>query len=76
MSLDDTTVLHGCGEKKLIEERCEQVPDGLMFLFHLFRDFFIVKSTMKIIHILFFIPREFLLELKRSRCALTGFCMK
>jgi hypothetical protein len=68
VSLDDTIVLHGCGDKKLIEERCEQVPDGLMFLFH--------QSTMKIIHILFFIRREFLLELKRFRCALICFCMK
>lgn len=25
VSLDDTIILHGGGEKKLIEERCEQV---------------------------------------------------
>ncbi|KAG1367536.1 hypothetical protein COCNU_14G000040 [Cocos nucifera] len=28
VSLDDTIVLHGGGDKKLIEERCEQIPMG------------------------------------------------
>lgn len=29
MSLDDTIVLHGCGDKKLIEERCEQLRTAI-----------------------------------------------
>lgn len=29
VSLDDTIVLHGCGEKKLIEERCEQLRTAI-----------------------------------------------
>eukprot|EP00258_Populus_trichocarpa_P037147 XP_024453166.1 chaperonin CPN60-like 2, mitochondrial [Populus trichocarpa] len=29
VSLDDTIVLHGCGDKKLIEERCEQLRTAI-----------------------------------------------
>lgn len=44
VSLDDTIVLHGGGDKKLIEERCEEVCAWLIMEIVLF---FVFKLNFK-----------------------------
>lgn len=65
VSLDGTLVLHGGGDKKLIEERCEQV----VMLYPLVSFYGIMKITVGVVHISFVLlcytfeePREDILS--------------